>query len=108
MRPGRERSPSAVTFRRTWRVEDRPVAESALLVLLIETIVVSLLFIVIPLLIFKRRALSGQGRLRTLVAFACLGMAYIVALSQNPGIALVFALKKHHFLFWESGHGGCR
>ncbi len=59
-------------------LEDRPVAESALLVLLLETLIVSLLFIVIPLMIFKRRALSGQGRLRTLLAFAALGMAYIV------------------------------
>jgi O-antigen/teichoic acid export membrane protein len=33
-----------------------------------------------------------------LAPLAILGLAYIVALSQNPGIALVFALKKHHFL----------
>ncbi|MBW1810824.1 MAG: hypothetical protein JRJ87_21715 [Deltaproteobacteria bacterium] len=59
-------------------LEDRPVAESALLVLLLETLLVSLLFIVFPLIVFKRRALAGSGRLRTLAAFFSLGLAYIV------------------------------
>jgi hypothetical protein len=59
-------------------LEDRPVAEAALLVLLIETVLVALMFIVVPLMIFRRRALEGRGRLLTLAAFSCLGLAYIV------------------------------
>ena len=61
-----------------WALEDRPVAEAALLVLLLETLVMAILFIVLPLFIFRRRALAGAFRLRTLLAFACLGLAYIV------------------------------
>ena len=61
-----------------WALEDRPVAEAALVVLLLETLLMAVLFIVLPLLIFRRRALEGAFRLRTLAAFACLGMAYIV------------------------------
>jgi predicted membrane-bound spermidine synthase len=40
--------------------------------------VLALAFIVLPLLLFRRRALEGRGRLRTLAAFAGLGLAYIV------------------------------
>ncbi len=61
-----------------WALEDRPVAEAALVVLLLETLLMAVLFIVLPLLVFRRRALSGAFRLRTLSAFACLGLAYIV------------------------------
>jgi len=61
-----------------WALEDRPVAEAALLVLLIETLLMALLFIVLPLFIFRRRALAGAFRLKTLSAFACLGLAYII------------------------------
>lgn len=61
-----------------WALEDRPVAEAALLVLLFETLLMAVFFIVLPLLIFRRRALEGAFRLRTLSAFACLGLAYIV------------------------------
>jgi hypothetical protein len=61
-----------------WALEDRPVAEAALLVLLLETLLMALVFIVLPLLVFRRRALAGAFRLRTLSAFACLGLAYIV------------------------------
>ncbi len=59
-------------------LEERPVAESALLVLLLETVFIGLLFIVLPLWIFRRRAMAGEGRLRTLGAFGLLGLAYIV------------------------------
>jgi hypothetical protein len=59
-------------------LEERPVAEAALLVLLLETLLMAVFFIVLPLLIFRRRALEGAFRLRTLSAFACLGLAYIV------------------------------
>ncbi len=59
-------------------LEDRPVAESALLVLLLQTALVALAFILVPLWIFKRRAMAGRGRLRQLLAFGALGLAYIV------------------------------
>ncbi len=58
-------------------LEDRPVAESALLLLLAETVLIALVFIIVPLLVFRRRALDGAGRLQTLVAFFALGLAYI-------------------------------
>ncbi len=58
-------------------LEDRPVAETALLVLLIETAVIAFLLIVGPLLAFRRQALEGRDRTRTLVAFFFLGLAYI-------------------------------
>jgi len=59
-------------------LEDRPVAESALIVLLLESMAVSLIFILLPLWVFRRRSLVGRGLGRTLVAFASLGLAYIV------------------------------
>jgi SAM-dependent methyltransferase len=59
-------------------LEDRPVAEAALFVLLIQTTILSAAFIVLPLVVFRRRALLGAGRLRTLLAFSFLGLAYIV------------------------------
>ncbi len=59
-------------------LEDRPVAEAALLVLLIQVTILSALFIVMPLFLFRRRALVGTGRLRTLLAFSFLGLAYMV------------------------------
>ncbi len=59
-------------------IENRPVAEAVLLVLLVQSLVMAVLFIVLPLWVFRRRALAGQGRLRTLVAFCALGLGYIV------------------------------
>jgi len=59
-------------------LENRPVAEAVLLVLLVQSLFFAVLFIVLPLWIFRRRALAGQGRLRTLVAFCALGLGYIV------------------------------
>ena len=59
-------------------LEDRPVAEAALVVLLLETSVLGLLLILAPLYLFRRRALAGEGRLKNLAAFAALGLAYIV------------------------------
>jgi SAM-dependent methyltransferase len=58
-------------------LEDRPVAEVALLVLLAQTVVIALLFIIAPLIVFRRRGLEGAGRLWTLVAFSFLGLGYI-------------------------------
>ena len=59
-------------------LEDRPVAEAALVALLAESALLALAFIVLPLFVFRRRALAGQGRLRTLASFGALGLAYIV------------------------------
>lgn len=59
-------------------LEDRPVAEAALVALLAESAALALLFIVLPLAVFRRRALEGRGRLRSLAAFGALGLAYIV------------------------------
>lgn len=59
-------------------LENRPVAEAVLLLLLLQTVLVSALFILVPLGVFRRRALAGKGRLSTLGAFFCLGLAYIV------------------------------
>jgi hypothetical protein len=59
-------------------LEDRPVAEAAILVLLIQATLLGLLAIVVPLAVFRRRALSSEGRGKTLVAFAALGLGYIV------------------------------
>jgi hypothetical protein len=58
-------------------LEDRPVTEAALLVLLLETVLVALLFIAAPLLVFRRRAMAGRGQAPTVIAFFALGLAYI-------------------------------
>lgn len=59
-------------------LEDRPVAEAALVALLAESALLALLFIVLPLAVFRRRSLGGEGRLRSMAAFGALGLAYIV------------------------------
>jgi hypothetical protein len=58
-------------------LEDRPVAEVTLLVLLAQTIVVAGALIVLPLLRFKRDDLQAPGRGRMLVYFAGLGLGFI-------------------------------
>ncbi|OIP41940.1 MAG: hypothetical protein AUK47_05455 [Deltaproteobacteria bacterium CG2_30_63_29] len=58
-------------------LEERPVAEAALLVLLIESAAVALLVVLVPLLVFRRRELGG-GALRTVGVFGGLGLAYII------------------------------
>lgn len=58
-------------------LEDRPVAEVTLLVLLAQTIVIAGALIVLPLLRFKRDDLRAPGRGRLLVYFAGLGLGFI-------------------------------
>ena len=58
-------------------LEDRPVAEVTLIVLLTQTIVVAGAFIMLPLLRFKREDLRAPGRGRMLVYFAGLGLGFI-------------------------------
>ena len=59
-------------------IEERPIAEASLLLLLIEAILLALVFIVLPLLVFRRRALAGAGRVQTLLCFTALGLGFIV------------------------------
>ena len=58
-------------------LEDRPVAEVTLIVLLTQTIVVAGAFIMLPLLRFKREDLRAPDRGRMLVYFAGLGLGFI-------------------------------
>jgi hypothetical protein len=58
-------------------LEDRPVAEVTLLVLLGQAIVIAALLIVLPLVRFKRADLRAPGRGRLLVYFAGLGLGFI-------------------------------
>jgi hypothetical protein len=59
-------------------LEDRPVAEAALLALLLQTAVLAILFILAPLFLLRKRNVDGRGRARTLAAFGALGLGYIV------------------------------
>lgn len=58
-------------------LEDRPVAEVTLIVLLAQTILIAGILIVLPLLRFKRVDLRAPGRGRILVYFAGLGLGFI-------------------------------
>ncbi len=59
-------------------LEERPVAEAALVVLLAQTLVIALLFMLVPIWIFRRRKLADAHRFRTLLSFAALGLGYII------------------------------
>jgi MFS family permease len=58
-------------------LEDRPVAEVTLIVLLFQTVVIAGILIVSPLLLFKREDLQASGRGAILVYFAALGLGFI-------------------------------
>jgi hypothetical protein len=58
-------------------LEDRPVAEVTLLVLLVQAIVIAGALIMLPLLRFKRDDLRAPGRGRMLIYFAGLGLGFI-------------------------------
>lgn len=58
-------------------LEDRPVAEVSLLVLLLQATAIAGTLIVLPLLRFKRDDLRAAGRGRMLVYFAALGLGFI-------------------------------
>ncbi|MBK7860960.1 MAG: hypothetical protein IPJ65_20620 [Archangiaceae bacterium] len=59
-------------------LEDRPVAEAAILVLLMQATLLGVVAILVPLAVFRRRALKSEGRVKTLLAFGALGLGYIV------------------------------
>jgi hypothetical protein len=58
-------------------LEDRPVAEVTLIVLLAQTTLIAAILIVLPLLRFKREDLRALDRGRILVYFAGLGLGFI-------------------------------
>lgn len=59
-------------------LEDRPVAEAALLALLLEVTLAALLVIIVPLWLARQRALRGPGVAVSLLAFFSLGLAFII------------------------------
>ena len=59
-------------------LEDRPVAEVTLLVLLAQSIVIAAILILLPLLKFSRQGLSVPNRGRFLIYFAGLGLGFIM------------------------------
>ena len=58
-------------------LEDRPVAEVTLMVLLAQTVLIAGALILLPLLRFRRADLQAPGRTRMLVYFAGLGLGFI-------------------------------
>jgi Spermine/spermidine synthase domain len=59
-------------------LEDRPVAEVTLLILLVQSVVVAGLCILLPLVLFDSRGLQTEGRWNWLVYFAALGLGFIM------------------------------
>ena len=59
-------------------LEDRPIAEVTLLVLLVQSIVIAAVLILLPLLKFSRQGLSVPNRGRFLIYFAGLGLGFIM------------------------------
>jgi hypothetical protein len=67
-------------------LEDRPIAEVTLLILLVQAIVIAGLCILLPLAVLDRRGLQTEGRWSWLAYFAALGLGFImveVALLQR-------------------------
>lgn len=58
-------------------LEDRPVTESALIVLLIETVAIALLGIVLPVVILRRKNTARRSFNRFNLSFFFLGLAFI-------------------------------
>jgi SAM-dependent methyltransferase len=59
-------------------LEDRPVAEVTLLVLLVQTVLIAAAFILLPLFWFSRKGLRTPHRWRFLLYFAGLGLGFIM------------------------------
>ena len=59
-------------------LEDRPIAEVTLLVLLAQTAVVAAIFILLPLLLSRTTGLQWSASWRWLIYFAALGLAFIM------------------------------
>lgn len=59
-------------------LEDKPIAEVTLLILLVQSAVIAALFILGPLVVFHRRGLEASGRWSWLAYFAALGLGFIM------------------------------
>lgn len=59
-------------------LEDRPIAEVTLLILLVQAVVVAGLCILLPLAVLDRRGLQTGGRWSWLAYFAALGLGFIM------------------------------
>src|SRR6266436_2115970 len=59
-------------------LEDRPIAEVALLILLVQSAIVAGLCILLPLALLERRGLQIEGRLAWIGYFAALGLGFIM------------------------------
>jgi predicted membrane-bound spermidine synthase len=69
-----QKQPSAARL----ALEDRPVAEITLVILLVQSIVVAGLCILLPLAVRNRKGLESEGRWNWLVYFAALGLGFIM------------------------------
>lgn len=69
-----QKQPSAARL----ALEDRPVAEVTLLILLVQSIVVAGLCILLPLAVMNRKGLETEGRWNWLAYFAALGLGFIM------------------------------
>lgn len=59
-------------------LEDKPIAEVTLLILLLLAVVVAALCILVPLVVFSRRGLVARGRWGWLAYFAALGLGFML------------------------------
>jgi hypothetical protein len=59
-------------------LEDQPIAEVTLLILLLQSVFVAGLFILLPLALLDRRGLQIEGRWSWLAYFAALGLGFIM------------------------------
>lgn len=59
-------------------LEDRPIAEVTLLIILVQSVIVAGLFILLPLVFLDRRGLHIEGRWGWLAYFAALGLGFIM------------------------------
>src|SRR5207253_8424847 len=71
-------------------LEDRPIAEVTLVVLLVQSAIVAALFILLPLAVTDRGGLATGGRWYWLTYFAALGLAVTVVVSAVLRRLLVF------------------
>ena len=59
-------------------LEDRPIAEVTLLVLLVQSAIIAAVCILLPLVVFRRQQAWDHGSLAWLAYFAALGLGYIM------------------------------
>ncbi len=59
-------------------VSESSASDHSLVIILIEAALLSVIFIILPLYLFKRKGLKAKGKLRFMGYFASLGMAFIL------------------------------